>query len=120
MKFRKKKSEKKIIIKIFKKNGKVVNIWDAINENFAKINLICKNLKKSKQNLSMNTNMITENLKSQAINRRRIIDDTFANLKETRNNLKIAKINNISLKRTIHVVNDNSKKIPGFPLELPD
>ncbi len=64
--------------------------------------------------------MITENLKSYAITRKRIIDDTVANLKETKYNLKTAKINNSSLKRTIHVVNDNSKKIPGFSLKLPN
>lgn len=52
--------------------------------------------------------------------RKRIIDDTVANLKETKYNLKTAKINNSSLKRTIHVVNDNSKKIPGFSLKLPN
>jgi hypothetical protein len=120
LKFRKKKSEKKIIIKKVNKNGKIVNVWDVIKENFANINLTCKNLKKSKQNISMNTNMITENLKSQAITRKRIIDDTVANLKETKNNLKIAKINKTSLKRTKHEVNDKSKKIPGFPHELPN
>jgi nicotinamide mononucleotide adenylyltransferase len=120
MKFRKLKSKKKIIIKKVNKNGNVVNIWDVINENFANINLTCKNLKKSKQNLSMDTNMITKNLKSQAITRKRIIDDTVANLKETKNNLKIAKINKTSLKRTKHEVNDKSKKIPGFPHELPN
>ncbi len=120
MKFRKKKSEKKMLIKRVNKNGKVVNIWDVINENFTNINLTCKNLKKLKQNLSMNTNMIIENLKLQAITRKRIIDDAVANLKETNNKLKIDKSNDTSLKRTINVINDNSKKIPGFPLELPN
>ncbi len=120
MKFRKKKSEKITIIKKVNKNGKVVNMWDVINENFANINLTCKILKKSIQNLSKNTNLVNENLKSQAIISKRIIEDSVANIKKTMNNLKIAKINNTSLLRTIHVVNDNSKKIPSFPLKLPN
>ena len=114
MKFRIKKSEKKIVIKKVNKNGKHVNVWDVINENFANINSTCKILEKSIRNLSTNTDLMNEKLKSQAITSKRIIDDTVANLKETKSNLKIAKINNISLKR------DNSTKIPGLPLELPN
>ncbi len=120
MKFRKNKFEKKEVIEEVNKNVQKVNAWDVIKENLANINLTCEYIKKSLQNFSTNTNLMNENLKSQAITSKRLIDDTVANLKETKNNLKIAKINNTSLKRTLHVVDDNSKKIPGLPLELPN
>ena len=117
MKFRKKQSERKVITKEDNRIEKRVNVWDVIKENFANINVTCENLKKSIQNLSTNTNLMNENLKSQAITSKRIIDDTADNLRETKNNLKIA---NASLKRTVYLENDASKKIPGLPLELPN
>ncbi len=117
MKFRKNKFEKKEVIEEVNKNVKIVNAWDVIKENFANINVTCENLKKSIQNLSTNTNLMNENLKSQTITSMRIIDDTADNLRETKNNLKIA---NASLKRTVYLENDASKKIPGLPLELPN
>jgi len=114
MKFRKNKFEKKEINQEVNNKGKKINIWDLINENFAKIKSTCKILEKSIQNISTNTNLIDENLKSQAITSKRLIDDTVANLRGTKNNLKTAKINNTSLKR------DNSQKIPGLPIEFPN
>ncbi len=117
MKFRKKQSERKVITKEDNRIEKIVNVWDVIKENFANINVTCENLKKSIQNLSTNTNLMNENLKSQTITSMRIIDDTADNLRETKNNLKIA---NASLKRTVYLENDASKKIPGLPLELPN
>ncbi|KKL55960.1 hypothetical protein LCGC14_2250180 [marine sediment metagenome] len=118
MKFRKNKSEKNIISKGVNKSEEAVNAWDVINENFTNISLACKTLEKSIQNLSANTNLMKENLKSQANTSKRIINDTVAKLRETKNNTKKAKITTTSLKRTIYVVSDNSKKAPGFPLEL--
>ena len=113
MKFRKSKSEKNII-------SKGVNIWDVLNENFANISLTCKTLEKSIQKLSANTNLMNENLKSQAITSKRIINHTVAKLRESKNNIRKANIITTSLKRTLHVVSDNSKKVPVFPLELPN
>ncbi|KKL10835.1 hypothetical protein LCGC14_2551850 [marine sediment metagenome] len=120
MKFRKNMSEKKAISKMVNKSEKAVNVWDVINENFTNISLTCKTLERSIQKLSANTNLMKENLKSQAITSKRIINDTAAKLRETKNNIKKAKINTTSLKRTISVVSDNSKKVPVFPLELPN
>ncbi|KKN15804.1 hypothetical protein LCGC14_0982260 [marine sediment metagenome] len=113
MKFRKNKSEKNII-------SKGVNIWDVINENFANISLTCKTLEKSIQKLSTNTNLMNENLKSQAITSKRIINHTVAKLRETKNNIRKANIINTSLKRSLHAVSNNLKKVPVFPLELPN
>ncbi len=122
MKFRKKQSEKKDKLKNFNANEKAVNVWDVINENFTNINVKCENLKKSLQNLSTNTNLMNEKLKSQATTSKKIIDNTVDNLRETKNNLQIAKIKNTSLKRTAHLVNGASKKTQdlGLPLELPN
>ena len=122
MKFRKNKFENKEIIEEVNKNVKFVNAWDVIKENFANINLTCEYIKKSLQNFSTNTNLINENLKSQANTSKKIIDNTVDNLRETKNNLQIAKIKNTSLKRTAHLENGASKKIQdlGLPLELPN
>jgi len=122
MKFRKNKFEKKEVFEESNKNVKVVNGWDVIKENFANINLTCEYIRKSLQNISTNTNLMNENLKSQALTSKRIIDDTIDNLRETKNNLKIAKIKNTSLKRTAHIVNGASKKFQALdlPLELPN
>lgn len=110
MKSRKKKSENKVKINNVNKNGKKVNIWDGIKENFATINSTSKILKKSLQNLSMNTNLINEKLKSHAITSKRLINHTVAKLNRAKNDLRIAKINNASLKRITHADIDNSRK----------
>lgn len=120
MKFKKNKSEKKVTSNVVNKSEEAVKLWDVINEKFGNINSTCKTLEKSIQNLSANSNLMKKWLKAQTITSKRIINDTVAKLNITKNHLRMAKLNTASLKRTRHVVNDNSKKIPGFPLELPN
>jgi len=120
MKFKKNKSEKKVTSNVVNKSEEAVNAWNVINEKFRNINATCKTLEKSIQSLSVNSNLMKKWLKSQKIISKRLFNDTDAKLNITKNHLRMAKINNASLKRTLHSDNDNSKKIPGFPLELPN